>query len=180
MSDAKQAVLLTGPPGAGKGTQAKYLQQQHGWYAFSVGQILRDTADPDIRARMDAGELLSQEHVVGIVIRTICQHKQSVVIDGFPRRLDQAQAFEEQAPAAEVESYLVIALEVDKHVSWQRVAGRGRNDDMYQAWEHRWQEYYEHTVPAIEHHRQAGNLVCIDGRGSVESVQQRIYTQLGL
>lgn len=164
----KQILLLTGPPGAGKGTQAEIFASRHNWYTFSIGQLLRDTADPEVRKLMDAGDLLPKEHVARLVIDEINNSSKSVIVDGYPRRLDQIEEFDRLME--QHKDYLVIALQVTQEVSWQRIMDRHRPDDEHNVWQHRWQEYYDHTVPAIEYCREQGKLREIDGNGSIESV----------
>lgn len=167
-------LLITGPPGAGKGTQAKVLASQYGWYAFSIGQILRDTADPAIRKIMNAGDLLPTEHVTRLVMEEIDTSSHPVAVDGFPRRLDQAREFESLARANPSLDYVVVLITIDEDVSWQRVMDRERADDTYEVWQHRWQEYYDHTVPAAEYCRQLGKLHHVDGNRSVEEVTRAV------
>jgi adenylate kinase len=167
-------VLITGPPGAGKGTQSRILASRHGWHTFSIGQLLRDTADPDIKQKIDAGNLLPTEHVTRLVMEEIQRQEVSVVVDGFPRRLDQSREFNRIAPDYDINTYTVVALQVDEEESWQRVKDRGREDDERAAWEHRWDEYYQHTVPAIEHARQGGVLTEIDGHDDIETVTRAL------
>lgn len=174
----RSPVLLTGPPGAGKGTQARIFASRHGWYTFSIGQLLRDTADPEIRSIMDAGDLLPTEHVTRLVIEEIEQHTEPVIVDGFPRRLDQSREFDRRAGEHGIKDYVVVLLDVDTETSWQRIKDRGRKDDEYTAWQHRWQEYYEHTEPAIEYCRQHNTLTEIDGTDSIEDVTRAMESAL--
>lgn len=174
----KHIILLTGPPGAGKGTQSRILASRHRWHAFSIGQLLRETVDPEIKRLMDAGELLPTEHVTRVVVEEIQQHDTSVIVDGFPRRLDQSQEFGRIAPDYDISAYTVVALDVDKDESWQRIQDRGRTDDNREAWENRWQEYYEHTEPAIDYCRQHGVLVEVDGGNNIEHVTRDLERAL--
>lgn len=180
MSNSPRTVLLTGPPGAGKGTQSSLMAERHGWYVFSVGQLLRDTAPPHIKAKIDAGTLLPKDEVISLVVGEIKDKTQLVLVDGFPRRLDQIEAFDEIVCQQEVGDYSVVLISVDRDESWQRVMARGRNDDSRSAWEHRWNEYYEHTQPAIEWCKKQGKLLEVDGSGSVEEVYQRLKKALNL
>lgn len=174
----KRTVLLTGPPGAGKGTQARIFASHHGWYAFSIGQLLRDTVDPEIKKRMDAGDLLPTQHVTRLVLEEIKQHANSIIVDGFPRRLDQSEEFDRMAGEYNVSDYTVVLLTVSKETSWQRVSDRNREDDSREAWQHRWQEYYDHTVPAVEYCRKQGVVCEIDGNGSIEDVTRAMEAAL--
>lgn len=172
-------VLLTGPPGGGKGTQADLVAERYGWRTFSVGQLLRDSAPPEVRAKMNAGDLLPKEQVVGLVMAEIVASDRSVLVDGFPRRLDQAHEFDRLAQQRHLE-FVVAALLVSEQESWRRVSERGRDDDARTSWEHRWQEYQEHTEPAIEHYRERGQLRAVNGEGSVEAVATELRDVLGL
>ena len=180
MSNSPRTVLLTGPPGAGKGTQSLLVAERHGWHVFSVGQLLRDTAPPHIKAKIDAGTLLPKDEVINLVVDEIKGKTQPVLVDGFPRRLDQIEAFDEIASQQEIGDYSVVLISVDRDESWQRVMARRRNDDSRSAWEHRWSEYYEHTQPAIEWCRRQGILLEVEGGGSVDEVHQRLKKALNL
>lgn len=176
----KRIVLLTGPPGAGKGTQAKILSRHYGWHSFSIGGILRQTADPRIRAIMDAGELLPAEHVVEIVKGELSHSDKGAVVDGFPRSLDQAEAFDRMIETDNLPRPEVIFIDIDKKTSWQRIKDRGRVDDEPTRWEYRWQEYRQKTIPAIDYCRRRGFLAEIDGSGTIEEVAALIEDVLNV
>ena len=180
MSINKNIVLLTGPPGAGKGTQSSIVADNFGWHVFSVGQLLRDTAPPRIKAMVDSGILLPKEEVVNLVLDEIKKEDGPVLVDGFPRRLDQIEAFAEMAQERQIGNYSVVLLFVNEDESWGRVSGRGRVDDERSAWEHRWKEYYQHTRPAVDKCDDMGILSKVDGSGNVEDVADRMQEALGL
>lgn len=174
----ERIVLLTGPPGAGKGTQARIFASRHGWYTFSIGQLLRDTVSPEIKKRMNEGDLLPKEHVVSLVIEEIDSHPGPVLVDGFPRRLDQAEEFDRVMKEKGRSEFTVLFMTVDEKESWNRIMDRKRADDKREVWEARWQEYYEHTVPAVEYYREKDNIVEVDGNVSIEEVAKAIEDRL--
>ncbi len=180
MSKNQTIVLLTGPPGAGKGTQSSIVSERYGWHVFSVGQILRTTTSPHIKSKIDSGVLLPKEEVVSLVVDEIKKEDGPVLVDGFPRRLDQIEAFAAIAQERQIDSYLVVLLFVNEEESWGRVSGRGRVDDKRSAWEYRWEEYYQHTQPAVDRCDDMGILSRVDGSGNVEAVADRMQKVLGL
>lgn len=175
---SKRITLLTGPPGAGKGTQAGLIADSLDWHAFSVGAILRDTASPDIKVIMNSGKLLPAEEVVELVIKEIEESDRPALVDGFPRRLDQAIEFDAKAQEMGWPTAQVVFLAIDKSQSWSRLLKRGRDDDARAAWEERWREYEEKTLEAVEHYRGTGRLIEIDGSGDIKTVHKLIEKEL--
>lgn len=175
---SKRITLLTGPPGAGKGTQAKLVAENLGWQTFSVGAILRDTAPPEIKEIMNSGKLLPAAEVVKLVVGEIQVADRPVLVDGFPRRLDQAEAFDQHVHDLGIEPVKVLFLTIDKEESWHRLAQRGRKDDERETWQKRWIEYEEKTLSAVEYYRQKGQLIEVDGSGGIAEVQNMICEAL--
>lgn len=170
-------ILLTGPPGAGKGTQAKLLADKRALATFSVGQVLRTANDPRLNAIMNSGELLSAEDTVRLVVEHIKGYQTAVIIDGFPRQLDQAESFDALHEAGEVGDFVVLHLEITQAESWRRLANRGRADDNQTVWEERWRIYHAETIPAVERYR-GGKLIEVDGDAPVEVVTGRLEEAL--
>lgn len=175
---SKRVTLLTGPPGAGKGTQAKLAAENLGWSTFSVGAILRDTAPPEVKEIMNSGKLLPANEVVKLVVDEIQRADRPVLVDGFPRRLDQAEAFDNYVHDLGLESVKVVFLTIDKEESWRRLAQRGRKDDERETWQKRWAEYEEKTLDAVEYYRNKGRLVEVDGSGDITEVGNMIKEAL--
>ena len=169
----KQIILLTGPPGAGKGTQAEMLAEKHGMRTFSVGALLRASEDVEIKRLVNSGVLLPAETTVKLVVDEINSDERSVIVDGFPRRVDQAEQFDRYAAEHEFD-FLVVVLMISQDESWDRVKARGRADDARETWEFRWREYYEHTQPSIDRYHGTDKLREIDGGGPVEEVTATI------
>jgi len=184
-------LLLLGPPGAGKGTQAARLVEDLRIPQISTGDMLRAAvaAGSDVGRRakeyMDAGRLVPDEVVIGVAEERLAQPDagRGFILDGFPRTAGQAAALDALLARLGVRLERCIALRVDEEELVQRLLKRaaieGRSDDNEEAIRTRMQEYRRKTQPLIDHYRAAGVLAEVDGQGSVEQVGKRIQEALG-
>ena len=125
-------MILLGPPGAGKGTQAKRMERRHGLVQLSTGDMLRaavgagTAVGKKAKAAMDAGELVSDDIVVGIIADRIDEPDctQGFVLDGFPRSIAQARSLDDMLAAKNTKIDLVVEIEVDEDILVDRVTGR--------------------------------------------------------
>ena len=125
-------IVLLGAPGSGKGTQAKRLQQRRGWPQVSTGDLLRDAvraATPmglRAKAAMDAGELVADETVLGIIKDRLGEDDaaQGYILDGFPRNLSQAEALETVLEELGQVLNAAVLMDVDRELLMKRLTGR--------------------------------------------------------
>ncbi len=125
-------LIFFGPPGSGKGTQAQRIKDKYNMYHMSTGEALRSevAAESELglaaKAAMEAGELVSDEIVVGIVSNAlnIVGGYDGIILDGFPRNLDQAKILDEKLEESDKKIDAVISLEVDREMILKRLAGR--------------------------------------------------------
>jgi adenylate kinase len=179
-------LLLLGPPGAGKGTQARRLVERLGVPQISTGDMLRAAVAAgtpvgrQARAAMDAGRLVSDEIVVAIAEQRLSEPDaaRGFVLDGFPRTVAQARALDRVLDRLGVALECCVALTVDEDelVSRlrQRAAIENRSDDKEHAIRERMRVYREQTSPLLEYYRGRGVLAELDGIGTVEEVAKRI------
>lgn len=188
-------LILLGPPGAGKGTQAQRLVEAHGMVQLSTGDMLREAKNSgtemgnrvaDVMAR---GELVTDEIVIGLIKEKLETVKASgFIFDGFPRTLAQADALGELLEKAGHSLDLVIELQVNDDVLVDRIVGRAeqaraagqpiRADDNEESLKHRLMEYYKKTSPLIGYYYAKGVLKPVDGLGEIEAVAQEIAAAL--
>jgi adenylate kinase len=179
-------LLLLGPPGAGKGTQAARLVERLGIPQISTGDMLRAAVAAgtplglQAKAIMDRGELVSDEIVIGLVEERLSQPdaKTGFILDGFPRTAAQAKALDALLSRMGIRLERCVALEVDEDALVARLLRRaeieGRSDDNEQTIRRRMQEYRAKTAPLIDYYREHGALVVLDGLGAVDEVARRI------
>lgn len=179
-------VLFLGPPGAGKGTQAKMLARALGVPHVSTGEMLRDAVaggtelGKKAEAIMVAGDLVPDDLVVAIVEERLAGSDAACgyLLDGFPRNREQAEALGHAIGEDAIDT--TISLEVPEDEVVARLLNRarleGRSDDNEQTIRRRLAVYRQETEPLIDHYRET--LVAVDGLGTVEDVFARIALTL--
>lgn len=174
-------ILFFGPPGAGKSVQGQVLSARHGWRWLSVGQLLRDTHDTELLKQMQTGRLIDSELVNGIVADAIKRSSdiQHLILDGFPRQIEQAQWLVESQPKHGRAINLVIILEVPKSELVRRLKIRGRLDDTEEIIQERLHIYRSEIYPILTYLTEKNvHIAHIDGTGTVGQVHDRIEEEL--
>ncbi|AZO14887.1 MULTISPECIES: adenylate kinase [unclassified Mesorhizobium] len=185
-------LILLGPPGAGKGTQAQRLVEKHGIPQLSTGDMLRAAVQAGTevgkraKAVMDAGELVSDAIVNAIVAERIDQPDcaRGFILDGYPRTLVQADAVEAMLAERGIALDTVIELVVDDKALVGRIVKRAedakaagqpvRKDDNPAVFEERLREYYKKTAPLTGYYYAKGKLKTVDGMASIDAVTDEI------
>ena len=188
-------VILLGPPGAGKGTQAKRLEETRGMVQLSTGDMLRAarTSGTEIGRKaaevMERGQLVTDEIVIGLIEERLAAGAPGgFIFDGFPRTLKQADALGALLQRRGMLLDAVIELVVDdaalvgrivKRAEEARAAGLPvRKDDTPEVFEVRLREYYKSTAPLIGYYWAKGDLVQIDGMADMQTVAGAIASVL--
>ncbi len=162
-------LVLFGPPGAGKGTQAELFCQRHQVPKISTGEILRTAVDEGsglglrVKDVLAAGALVDDTLMIELV-RDRLERADTVngfVLDGFPRTVPQARALE--AMLAGRGPLVVVALQVSADGLMRRLSGRGRSDDDERIARRRLDVYSRDTAPVLEYFRRRGMIVLLDG-----------------
>jgi adenylate kinase len=189
-------LILLGPPGAGKGTQAQRLVEKHGIPQLSTGDMLRAAVAAktpvglQAKAVMDAGELVSDAIVNAIVAERIDQRDcaKGFILDGYPRTLVQADAVEKMLKERGLKLDVVIELVVDDKALVGRIAKRAedarkagqpvRKDDDPAVFPERLREYYKKTAPLTGYYYAKGLLTTVDGMADIDAVTTQIEAVL--
>ncbi len=183
-------MLLVGPPGAGKGTQAVLLSDTFSIPAISTGDIfranVRDETPLGIEAKgyMDRGEYVPDSLTNALVADRLAQKdcELGFLLDGYPRTLDQVRALDEVLASQGNQLDVVVELTVDPEIVIDRIRGRateqGRTDDSEDVVRNRLELYARETAPLIEVYGGRGLLVSVDGIGAIDDVTQRIVEEL--
>lgn len=174
-------IIFFGPAGAGKSVQGQILAARHGWRWLSTGQLFRDTHDPELVRKMTTGELIDDTTTIQVVGDALRRSKDidHVIVDGFPRKLDQAQWLIDSQPDHGRSIGVVIVLEVPKHEIVRRLQLRGRADDTPEAIEQRLQVYRQEMYPILSYlNDKKVHIAHVDGTGTVGQVHDRIEEEL--
>jgi adenylate kinase len=186
-------LILVGPPGAGKGTQAKILVERYGIPQLSTGDMLRAAIAAKTplgvaaKAIVDRGDLVSDSIVSGIISERLDAEdcKPGFILDGFPRTIAQAEALEAMLEEKGVALDAVIEITADTDTLVSRVVNRAqqtggaRADDNEDVLRKRLGIYSEQTAPLVAYYRERGFLRSVDGMAPVEDVTKAIVSAIG-
>ena len=179
-------LLIFGPQGAGKGTQATRIAEEHGVPHIATGDILRAAiaggTELGLRVKpiVDRGDLVPDELVVALIRERIglADAAGGFVLDGFPRTLAQAEALETMLREVGRELDAVIVLEVPDDVARERMLERAREDDTPETIANRLSTYHEQTAPLVEWYRARDKVAPIDGTPEIDEVWLQIERAL--
>ncbi|MEU0314315.1 adenylate kinase [Nocardioides sp. NPDC006273] len=185
-------LIIMGPPGAGKGTQAKFIAEHFGIPAISTGNILRANVDEGTPLGVEADSYMSKgEYVPDSVMNLMVRNRidepdaaKGFLLDGYPRTLAQVEELDGMIRFTGHALDAVVVLTVDKDEIVQRLLQRaeleGRADDTADVIRRRQEVYLEETAPLIEVYKGRGLVHEIDGLGEVEDVTKRIFDELDI
>ena len=181
-------IILFGPPGAGKGTQAEKLVSKHGMVQLSTGDMLRAAISSGselglkAKAIIDRGDLVSDDIMVGMIEARMsdddCQN--GVILDGFPRTVAQAEALDAMFDEKGISLAHVIEIKVDEDALFARIEKRAsetggeRSDDNAEVLQKRLKVYHDNTAPVLPYYEAKGLLKTVDGMNSIEDVSDEI------
>lgn len=181
-------LVMAGPPGAGKGTQSRRLEKKLGIPHLSTGNIFREIIRGErnsplskkVNEYVQKGDLVPDKYVIKLVKKELNKekHKYGAIIDGFPRTLNQAKALKDFLEKRGKSIDLVIKLKISKKIASKRLLKRGRNDDVKEKIETRFDEYIKKTKPVFSFYKKKGKLANIDAEKSREAVFHSILSVL--
>jgi adenylate kinase len=181
-------VLIVGPQGAGKGTQAKNIAEQYEIPHLATGDLYRahiangTELGALVEPLLREGRLVPDEITIPIVRAEIENARDGFVLDGYPRNLAQAEALDAMLEEIERPLSIVLLLELDDAVARERMLRRaeleGRADDTPEAIDRRLATYHEQTEPVVEHYLATGKLVKVHAERTIEQVWAEIQEAL--
>ena len=181
-------LVFLGPPGAGKGTQAKLIEENFGIKQLSTGDIFRNNIKNEtelgkkVKSILDSGNLVPDDVVVELVVDTVQKPEfaDGYILDGFPRTVVQAKQFDEFLGSKNDTIDTVVGLEVPEKVLIQRILdrGQGRADDTPEKIKVRLEVYEKETAPVMDYYKDQGLYSSIDGVGTIDEILGRISDEL--
>jgi adenylate kinase len=186
-------IILLGPPGAGKGTQAEMLVSEYGLVQLSTGDMLRAAiaqgTELGLKAKaiMDAGDLVADDIILGMIRERLQSNEcaNGVILDGFPRTVAQAEGLDVMLAEIGMGINHVIEIKVDEAALFARIENRAnetggaRSDDTAEVLEKRLKVYHESTAPILPYYRGKGNMSVVDGMMAIADVSSAIKEILG-
>ncbi len=185
-------IVLFGPPGSGKGTQAKRLVEKYNWVHLSTGDMFRFNIKNNTelgnlaKSYIDNGELVPDEVTTKMLIEEVRKYKDAdgIIFDGYPRTTAQADDLDELLSVELNEKVDVcLALVVEDEVLVNRLLERGKtsgrtDDSSEEIIRARIKEYYKKTEEVSQHYSAEGNWIEVDGEGSIDEITDRLVEAL--
>jgi adenylate kinase len=183
-------IVLLGPPGSGKGTQAELLVERLGLPHISTGELLRSAAKAGTelgkkaKKVTDRGDLVADEIMLGLITERLSRDDvdNGFILDGYPRNVTQANALDKILERQGQPMVEVLHIDLDTETIVQRIAGRAaqehRSDDVEEVVRNRLQIYTAETAPVVDYYAAKGVLSRVLGQGTAEEVFQRIMSVL--
>ncbi len=181
-------IILFGPPGAGKGTQAEKLIHHFQFPHLSTGNIFRENIKNEtplgkkVTSILDAGKLVPDETVVELVVDELQKniYNKGVILDGFPRTVAQAEALDSffKESGKKVDAFITLTVPEEELINRILSRGEGRSDDTPEKIKTRLKVYHNETAPVLNHYQKQGLVNEIDGVGSVDEIFERILESL--
>ncbi|MGD8426916.1 MAG: adenylate kinase [Balneolaceae bacterium] len=177
-------IIIFGPPGAGKGTQAKLISEEYNIPHLSTGEIFRSAIKnetklgKEVQSILDAGDLVPDEKVVALVDEELQNSKydEGYILDGFPRTVPQAEAFDEilERKGTQLDAFLQLVVPEEELINRILSRGEGRSDDSPEKVKNRLKVYRKETEPVLNYYKKQDVVETIDGVGSIEEIFERI------
>lgn len=181
-------LILFGPPGVGKGTQAARLTETRGLVQLSTGDMLREaiTNGTELgrkaKSVMDAGKLVADDIIIGMIAERLSSPEcaNGVILDGFPRTIEQAKGLDSMLDDMGLNIDRVIEMQVDESILADRIKKRAqesdqvRDDDNVEVLKKRLKVYHENTAPIIPYYKDGGKVSVVDGMQPIEDVAAAI------
>jgi adenylate kinase len=183
-------IVILGPPGAGKGTQAGLVSADAGIPHIATGDMLRGAIQEEtplgleVKPIYDAGDLIPDDLMVGLIRERLSQPDTvaGFILDGFPRTLPQAEALEEMLAEIDRELSAVLLFDLPEEVAVERLLGRareqGRTDDTPEVVRHRLEVFHAKTEPLVDHYRAKGLLLDVHAERPIDDVRAEVQQYL--
>ena len=185
-------IVIFGPPGAGKGTQSKFIVNKFNLFQLSTGDLLRNEIKnktplgSEISSLINSGELVSDKIVGNLIEKFISNdnYKNKIIFDGYPRNLNQAHNLNELLNKYDQKIDLVLKLSVSLETIKKRILQRqtieNREDDSEEIAVKRYQTYEKSTEPVIEYYKKLNLLKAIDGERAIDQINKEISDIISL
>jgi adenylate kinase len=181
-------LILLGPPGVGKGTQASRLTKTRGLVQLSTGDMLREAIangtelGRKAKSIMDEGKLVADDIILGMIAERLSSPDcaNGVILDGFPRTIEQAKGLDTMLVEIGLSVNHVIEMQVDENILADRILKRAqeseqvRDDDNVEVLKKRLKVYHENTAPIIPYYKDGGKVSVVDGMQPIEDVAAAI------